>query len=256
MYANNEIGVIQPIREIARLARERGVLFHSDATQAVGKIPVNVEEDFIDLLSFSAHKLYGPKGIGALYVRGRNPRVRLSAQLDGGGHERGLRSGTLNVPGIAGFGEACAICGREMDGEARRLATLRDRLMHRLLAELEDVFVHGSRERRLPHNLNLSFAGVEASTLMMSVKEIAVSSGSACSSATPEPSHVLRAIGVPNDLARGAIRIGLGRFNTEEEIEYVAGRLIEAVGRLRRQSPIYQTMKESPRSESEAAGQS
>jgi cysteine desulfurase len=255
MFANNEIGVIQPIREISRVVRERGVLFHSDATQAVGKIPVHVEEDGIDLLSFSAHKLYGPKGVGALYVRSRNPRVELVPQIDGGGHERGLRSGTLNVPAIVGFGEACAICQREMEGEGQRLAALRDRLMNRLLAELDDVVIHGSLEHRLPNNLNLSFLGVEASTLMMNVKEIAVSSGSACSSATPEPSHVLRALGLPADLARGAIRIGLGRFNTEEEIEYAAGRLIEAVRNLREQSPIYQTMKEKLRSASDAGRQ-
>jgi cysteine desulfurase len=255
MFANNEIGVIQPIREISRVVRERGVLFHSDATQAVGKIPVHVEEDGIDLLSFSAHKLYGPKGVGALYVRSRNPRVELVPQIDGGGHERGLRSGTLNVPAIVGFGEACAICQREMEGEGQRLAALRDRLMNRLLAELDDVVIHGSLEHRLPNNLNLSFLGVEASTLMMNVKEIAVSSGSACSSATPEPSHVLRALGLPADLARGAIRIGLGRFNTEEEIEYAAGRLIEAVRKLREQSPIYQTMKEKLRSASDAGRQ-
>jgi cysteine desulfurase len=255
MFANNEIGVIQPIREISRVVRERGVLFHCDATQAVGKIPVHVEEDGIDLLSFSAHKLYGPKGVGALYVRSRNPRVELVPQIDGGGHERGLRSGTLNVPAIVGFGEACAICQREMEGEGRRLAALRDRLMNRLLAELDEVVIHGSLEHRLPNNLNLSFLGVEASTLMMNVKEIAVSSGSACSSATPEPSHVLRALGLPADLARGAIRIGLGRFNTEEEIEYAAGRLIEAVRKLREQSPIYQTMKEKLRSASDAGRQ-
>jgi cysteine desulfurase len=255
MFANNEIGVIQPIREISRVVRERGVLFHSDATQAVGKIPVHVEEDGIDLLSFSAHKLYGPKGVGALYVRSRNPRVELVPQIDGGGHERGLRSGTLNVPAIVGFGEACAICQREMEGEGRRLAALRDRLMNRLLAELDEVVIHGSLKHRLPNNLNLSFLGVEASTLMMNVKEIAVSSGSACSSATPEPSHVLRALGLPADLARGAIRIGLGRFNTEEEIEYAAGRLIEAVRKLREQSPIYQTMKEKLRSASDAGRQ-
>jgi cysteine desulfurase len=255
MFANNEIGVIQPIREISRVVRERGVLFHSDATQAVGKIPVHVEEDGIDLLSFSAHKLYGPKGVGALYVRSRNPRVELVPQIDGGGHERGLRSGTLNVPAIVGFGEACAICQREMEGEGRRLAALRDRLMNRLLAELDEVVIHGSLEHRLPNNLNLSFLGVEATTLMMNVKELAVSSGSACSSATPEPSHVLRALGLPADLARGAIRIGLGRFNTEEEIEYAAGRLIEAVRKLREQSPIYQTMKEKLRSASDAGRQ-
>jgi cysteine desulfurase len=255
MFANNEIGVIQPIREISRVVRERGVLFHSDATQAVGKIPVHVEEDGIDLLSFSAHKLYGPKGVGALYVRSRNPRVELVPQIDGGGHERGLRSGTLNVPAIVGFGEACAICQREMEEEGRRLAALRDRLMNRLLAELDEVVIHGSLKHRLPNNLNLSFLGVEASTLMMNVRELAVSSGSACSSATPEPSHVLRALGLPADLARGAIRIGLGRFNTEEEIEYAAGRLIEAVRKLREQSPIYQTMKEKLRSASDAGRQ-
>jgi cysteine desulfurase len=255
MFANNEIGVIQPIREISRVVRERGVLFHSDATQAVGKIPVHVEEDGIDLLSFSAHKLYGPKGVGALYVRSRNPRVELVPQIDGGGHERGLRSGTLNVPAIVGFGEACAICQREMEGEGQRLAALRDRLMNRLLAELDEVVIHGSLKHRLPNNLNLSFLGVEASTLMMNVKEIAVSSGSACSSATPEPSHVLRALGLPADLARAAIRIGLGRFNTEEEIEYAAGRLIEAVRKLREQSPIYLTMKEKLRSASDAGRQ-
>jgi cysteine desulfurase len=255
MFANNEIGVIQPIREISRVVRERGVLFHSDATQAVGKIPVHVEEDGIDLLSFSAHKLYGPKGVGALYVRSRNPRVELVPQIDGGGHERGLRSGTLNVPAIVGFGEACAICQREMEGEGQRLAALRDRLMNRLLAELDEVVIHGSLKHRLPNNLNLSFLGVEASTLMMNVKELAVSSGSACSSATPEPSHVLRALGLPADLARGAIRIGLGRFNTEEEIEYAAGRLIEAVRKLREQSPIYLTMKEKLRSASDAGRQ-
>ena len=255
MFANNEIGVIQPIREISRVVRERGVLFHSDATQAVGKIPVHVEEDGIDLLSFSAHKLYGPKGVGALYVRSRNPRVELVPQIDGGGHERGLRSGTLNVPAIVGFGEACAICQREMEGEGQRLAALRDRLMNRLLAELDEVVIHGSLKHRLPNNLNLSFLGVEATTLMMNVKEIAISSGSACSSATPEPSHVLRALGLPADLARGAIRIGLGRFNTEEEIEYAAGRLIDAVRKLREQSPIYQTMKEKLRSASDAGRQ-
>jgi len=255
MFANNEIGVIQPIREISRVVRERGVLFHSDATQAVGKIPVHVEEDGIDLLSFSAHKLYGPKGVGALYVRSRNPRVELVPQIDGGGHERGLRSGTLNVPAIVGFGEACAICQREMEGEGQRVAALRDRLMNRLLAELDEVVIHGSLKHRLPNNLNLSFLGVEATTLMMNVKELAVSSGSACSSATPEPSHVLRALGLPADLARGAIRIGLGRFNTEEEIEYAAGRLIEAVRKLREQSPIYQTMKEKLRSASDAGRQ-
>jgi len=244
MWANNEIGVLQPIREIGRMARERGVLFHTDATQAVGKVPVNVEEDCVDLMSLSAHKMYGPKGVGALYVRRKNPRVQLAAQMDGGGHERGMRSGTLNVPGIVGFGEACAICAREMGEEARRLGALRDRLKDRLLAELDEVYVNGSLAHRLPNNLNMSFAYVEGESLMMAMKDVAVSSGSACTSATLEPSYVLKALGVSDDLAHTSIRFGLGRFNTAEEIEYAAGRVIESVRRLRELSPLYEMAKE------------
>jgi cysteine desulfurase len=244
MWANNEIGVLQPIREIGRMARERGVLFHTDATQAVGKVPVNVEEDCVDLMSLSAHKMYGPKGVGALYVRRKNPRVQLAAQMDGGGHERGMRSGTLNVPGIVGFGEACAICAREMAEEARRLGALRDRLKDRLLAELDEVYVNGSLAHRLPNNLNMSFAYVEGESLMMAMKDVAVSSGSACTSATLEPSYVLKALGVSDDLAHTSIRFGLGRFNTAEEIEYAAGRVIESVRRLRELSPLYEMAKE------------
>jgi len=244
MWANNEIGVLQPIREIGRIARERGVLFHTDATQAVGKVPVNVEQDNVDLMSLSAHKMYGPKGVGALYVRRKNPRVQLAPQMDGGGHERGMRSGTLNVPGIVGFGEACAICRREMAEEGLRLAALRDRLKDRLLAELDEVYVNGSLEHRLPNNLNMSFAYVEGESLMMAMKDVAVSSGSACTSATLEPSYVLKALGVGDDLAHTSIRFGLGRFNTAEEIDYVAGQVIEAVRRLRELSPLYEMAKE------------
>lgn len=244
MYANNEIGVIQPIREIGRMARERGVLFHTDATQAVGKVPVHVEQDSIDLMSLSAHKMYGPKGVGALYVRRKEPRVQLAAQIHGGGHERGLRSGTLNVPGIVGFGEACAICAREMAEEGRRLAALRDGLKDRLLAELDEVYVNGSLTHRLPNNLHMSFAYVEGESLMMAMKDVAVSSGSACTSATLEPSYVLKALGVSDDLAHSSIRFGLGRFNTAAEIEYVAERVVESVRRLRELSPLYEMAKE------------
>ncbi len=244
MYANNEIGVIQPIREIGRIARERGVLFHTDAVQALGKVPIDVNADNIDLASLTAHKIYGPKGVGALYVRRKNPRVQLTAQMDGGGHERGMRSGTLNVPGIVGFGEACAIARREMAEESARLARLRDRLMNRLLAELDDVYVNGSLEHRLPNNLNMSFAYVEGESLLMGINDIAVSSGSACTSATLEPSYVLKALGAGADLAHSSIRFGLGRFNTEEEVDYVAGRVIETVKRLRELSPLYELVKE------------
>jgi cysteine desulfurase len=244
MYANNEIGVIQPIREIGKIARERGVLFHTDATQAVGKVPINVDQDNIDLMSISAHKMYGPKGVGALYVRRKNPRVQLTAQMDGGGHERGMRSGTLNVPGIVGLGEACAICQREMADEAARLAVLRDKLKDRLLAELDEVYINGSLEHRLPNNLNMSFAYVEGESLLMGIDDIAVSSGSACTSATLEPSYVLRALGIPDDLAHTSIRFGLGRFNTEEEVDYVAARVIEVVRKLRELSPLYEMAKE------------
>jgi cysteine desulfurase len=244
MYANNEIGVLQPIREIGRIAREHGVLFHTDATQAVGKTPVDVNAGCIDLMSISAHKMYGPKGIGALYVRRRNPRVLLAAQMDGGGHERGMRSGTLNVPGIVGFGEACAICQQEMDQESARLRALRDRLKEKLEAGLSDVYVNGSMEHRLPNNLNMSFAYVEGESLLMGIKEIAVSSGSACTSATLEPSYVLKALGVGDDLAHTSIRFGLGRFNTEEEVDYVAERVIETANKLRELSPLYEMARE------------
>ncbi len=244
MYANNEIGVIQPIREIGRIARERGVLFHTDAVQALGKIPIDVNADSIDLASLTAHKIYGPKGVGALYVRRKNPRVQLAAQIDGGGHERGMRSGTLNVPGIVGFGEACAICRREMAEESARLRRLRDKLAGRLLSELDEVYVNGSMEHRLPNNLNVSFAYVEGEALLMGISEVAVSSGSACTSATLEPSYVLKALGAGDDLAHSSIRFGLGRFNTEEEVDYVAGRVVEAVRRLRELSPLYELAKQ------------
>ena len=233
MYANNEVGTIQPIAEIGRICRERGVPLHSDAAQAVGKVPVNVERDCIDLLSISAHKLYGPKGVGALYVRARDPRVRLTPQMDGGGHERGMRSGTLNVPGIVGFGEACAICAREMLQESARLRRMRDRLRAKLEAGLQEVTVNGAMEPRLPHNLNMSFAHVDSEALMMGMDGLAVSSGSACTSAVMEPSYVLRAMGLADDAAHSSIRFGLGRFNTEEEVDGAAERIIEAVTKLR-----------------------
>lgn len=233
MYANNEVGTLQPVAEIGRICRERGVLFHTDAAQAVGKVPVNVVADRIDLLSISAHKLYGPKGVGALYVRRRDPRVRLSAQMDGGGHERGIRSGTLNVPGIVGLGEACAICEQEMGNESARLHRLRDRLRAKLETELDDVRVNGSMEHRLPHNLSMSFAGVEAESLMMGIGGVAVSSGSACTSAVMEPSYVLKAMGLSDEAAYSSLRFGLGRFNTEEEVDCAAASIVEAVGKLR-----------------------
>ena len=238
MYANNEIGVIQPVGQIGALCREKGVLFHCDAAQAFGKTRIDVDADQIHLMSVSAHKIYGPKGVGALYLRRRNPRVELAAQMDGGGHESGFRSGTLNVPGIVGFGEACAICEREMEEESARLRTLRDRLRQRLETGLEAVGVNGSLEHRLAGNLNLSFAGVNAETLLMNLPEVALSTGSACSSALAEPSHVLRALGLTEDLAHSSVRFGLGRFNTIEEIDFVAGRVIESVKRLRAFSPV------------------
>ena len=244
MYANNETGVIQPVAEIGKIAKARGVLFHSDAVQAVGKVPVNVVRDNIDLLSLSGHKIYGPKGVGALYVRRRNPRVQLSSQMDGGGHERGMRSGTLNVPGIVGLGEACAICQREMPEEAARLGRLRDRLRAKLEAELDEVYINGTMEHRLPNNLNMSFAYVEGESLLMGINDVAVSSGSACTSATLEPSYVLKALGVGDELAHTSIRFGLGRFNTEEEIDYVANRVTEVVRKLRELSPLYEMYKE------------
>jgi len=244
MAANNEIGVIQPFAEIGRLCRERGVLFHSDATQAVGKIPVNVETDAIDLLSISAHKMYGPKGVGALYVRSKNPRVRLTAQMDGGGHERGMRSGTLNVTGIVGLGKACEIAMEEGEAEGRRIAALRDRLRDQLTAGLDEVYINGSLEHRLAGNLNMSFAYVEGESLLMGIGDVAVSSGSACTSASLEPSYVLKALGTGDELAHSSIRFGLGRFNTEAEVDYVAARLIETVRRLRELSPLYEMAKE------------
>jgi cysteine desulfurase len=233
MYANNEIGVIQPVREIGALCHEKGVLFHCDAAQAFGKMPIDVNASQIDLLSVSAHKMYGPKGVGALYVRRRSPRVELAAQMDGGGHEGGLRSGTLNVPGIVGFGEACAISAREMAQESAHVQDLRGLLLFQLQTGLEGVEINGSLEQRLPGNLNLSFAGVNAETLLMSLPDVALSTGSACSSAVAEPSHVLRAIGAGEDLAKSSVRFGLGRFNTAEEIDSVARRVIESVNRLR-----------------------
>jgi len=244
MHANNEIGVLQPVREIGRIAHEHGVLFHSDGTQAVGKVLVNVLEDNIDLLSISAHKMYGPKGAGALYVRRRNPRVQLTAQMDGGGHERGMRSGTLNVPGIVGLGEACGLAHKEMKEEAKRLGYLRDKLKDRLLASLDEVYINGTMEHRLPNNLNISFAYVEGESLLMGINDVAVSSGSACTSATLEPSYVLKALGAGDDLAHSSIRFGLGRFNTEEEVDYVAAKVIDVVKKLRELSPLYEMFKE------------
>jgi len=244
MYANNEIGVIQPVAEIGKICHERGVLFHTDGVQAFGKVPVNVIKDNIDLMSITAHKIYGPKGIGALYVRRRNPRVQLTAQMDGGGHERGMRSGTLNTPSIVGFGEAAAIAQKEMAEESKRLAHLRDKLKDKLMTELDEVFINGSLEHRLPNNLNISFAYVEGESLLMGINDIAVSSGSACTSATLEPSYVLKALGVGDDLAHTSIRFGLGRFNTEEEVDYVANRVIEVVRKLRDLSPLYEMAKE------------
>ncbi len=244
MYANNEIGVLQPIAEIGKLAKERGVLFHSDSVQAVGKVPVNVISDNIDLMSITAHKMYGPKGVGALYVRRKGPRVQLTAQLDGGGHERGMRSGTLNVPGIVGLGEACAIAKAEMAEESKRLSGMRDRLRAKFEAALDEVFINGSMEHRLPHNLNMSFAYVEGESLLMGINDIAVSSGSACTSATLEPSYVLKALGLGDDMAHTSIRFGLGRFNTDAEVDYVADKLISVVKKLRELSPLYEMVKE------------
>src|ERR1700686_820128 len=244
MYANNEIGVIQPIAEIGKICHERGVLFHTDGVQAFGKIPVNVIKDNIDLMSIPAHKIFGPKGVGARYVRRRNPRVQLTAQMDGGGHERGMRSGTLNVPGIVGLGEACALAQAEMPAESKRLAFLRDKLKDRLMNSLDEVYINGTLEHRLPNNLKITFAYVEGEGLLMGINEIAVSSGSACTSATLEPSYVLKALGAGDDLAHSSIRFGLGRFNTEEEVDYVTAKVIEVVKKLRELSPLYEMHKE------------
>ncbi|HVB59410.1 MAG TPA: IscS subfamily cysteine desulfurase [Candidatus Acidoferrales bacterium] len=245
MYANNEIGVIQPIEAIGKIAKENGILYHVDAVQAVGKIPVDVERDGIDLLSITAHKMYGPKGVGALYVRRKNPCVQLASMIDGGGHERGMRSGTLNVPGIVGLGRACEICQQEMQAEAEKVSRLRERLKDALTNGLEDTSINGSVSHRLPNNLNISFSQVEGESLMMGINDVAVSSGSACNSAAIEPSYVLRALGVSEDLAHSSIRFGLGRFNTEEEIDYVANRVVDTVKRLRELSPLYEVTRQS-----------
>jgi cysteine desulfurase len=244
MYANNEIGVINPVAEIGKIAKEHGIIFAVDGVQAVGKVPVDVQKDNIDLLAISAHKLYGPKGVGALYVRRRNPRVQLSAIIDGGGHERGMRSGTLNVPGIVGIGKACELCQQEMAQESERLRGLRNRLKAGLEAKLDEVFINGSLEHRLPNNLNMSFAYVEGESLLMGINDVAVSSGSACTSATLEPSYVLKALGVGEDLAHTSIRFGLGRFTTQEEVDYVVDKMVQVVTKLRELSPLYEMAKE------------
>lgn len=244
MYGNNEIGVVQPIRDISKIARKHGVLLFTDGTQAVGKIPVDVMADGIDLMAFSAHKMYGPKGVGALYVRRKNPRVKVTAQMDGGGHERGMRSGTLNVPGIVGFGKACELCKNEMEAEAKRLSAMRDRLENGLLV-LEEAYVNGNREHRLPHTANVSFKYVEGEGLMMGFnKNIALSSGSACTSASLEPSYVLKALGLGDDLAHSSLRFGLGRFTTEEEIDFTIQSVKDTVTKLREMSPLWEMFKE------------
>ena len=243
MAANNELGVIQPIAEIGKLCHERGVIFHTDATQAVAKMPVNVIKQNIDLASISGHKMYGPKGVGALYVRHKDPQVQVSAIIDGGGHERGMRSGTLNVPGIVGLGKACAIATEEMPKESCRIAGLRNRLRDRIMGRLDDCYVNGSMDHRLPGNLNISFAHIDGESLLMGLNDVAVSSGSACTSARPEPSYVLKALGVEDDLAHSALRFGIGRFNTEAEVDYVADRVVETVQQLRELSPEYEVAK-------------
>jgi cysteine desulfurase len=244
MYANNEVGTLQKIGEIGKIAKEKGVLLHTDATQAVGKIPVDVIYLNVDLMSLTAHKMYGPKGVGALYVRKKGPRVRLVAQMDGGGHERGMRSGTLNVPGIVGLGKACEIAKEEMPAEMKRMAYLRDKLRTSIMSRLDETYLNGHPIERLPNNLNVSFAYVEGESLLMGLDDIAVSSGSACTSATLEPSYVLKAMGVGEDLAHTSIRFGLGRFNTEEEVDYVTEKVINNVTRLREMSPLYEMAKE------------
>lgn len=244
MYANNEVGVIQPVKEISALAKKNGILFFTDATQAVGKIPVDVNKDGIDLMAFSAHKMYGPKGIGALYVRRKNPRVKVTAQMDGGGHERGMRSGTLNVPGIVGFGKACELARLEMEKDAAHTSKLRDKLENALL-QIEEAYVNGSREHRLPHVSNISFKYVEGEGLMMGFnKDIALSSGSACTSASLEPSYVLKALGLGDDLAHSSLRFGLSRFTTEEQIDYTIKAITDTVTKLRAMSPLWEMYKE------------
>ena len=244
MLANNEIGTVQPLEAIGKITREKGVLLHSDAVQGIGKVPFDVQKMNVDLASITAHKMYGPKGIGALYVRRSKPRVRLVAQMDGGGHERGMRSGTLNVPGIVGFGKAAAIMLEEGAAENARIFALRERLRKRLQGSIEEAIVNGSMEHRLPGNLNISFAFVEGEAMMMAIKDVAVSSGSACTSASLEPSYVLRALGVGDEMAHSSIRFGLGRFSTEEEVDYVADLVIDKVKHLRNMSPLYEMYKD------------
>lgn len=244
MLANNEIGTINPIQDLGAVCRSKGVLFHCDAVQGFGKIPFDVQGMNVDLASVTAHKLYGPKGCGALYVRRRNPRVRLKAQIDGGGHERGMRSGTLNVPGIVGFGRACEIASAEMEEEGRRLSGWRDRMRREITGRLGEVYLNGHPTQRLPGNLNVSFAYVEGESLLMGLKDIALSSGSACTSASLEPSYVLKALGVGDDLAHSSVRYGLGRFNTEEEVEFTIDKTVEVVERLRDMSPLYELARE------------
>ena len=244
MYANNEIGVVQPVREITAIAKKHGVLFFTDATQAVGKIPVDVLKDGIDIMAFTGHKMYGPKGIGALYVRRKNPRVKVTAQMDGGGHERGMRSGTLNVPGIVGFGKACELCRLEMESDSKRISVLRDKLETNLM-KLEEAYINGTTEYRLPHVSNISFKHVEGEGLLMGFnKNIALSSGSACTSASLEPSYVLKALGLGDDLAHSSLRFGLSRFTTEEEIDYTIKAISETVLKLREMSPLWEMYKE------------
>jgi cysteine desulfurase len=244
MYANNEIGTIHPVAEIGKIAKEKGVIFHCDAVQAVGKIPVDVEKDNIDLLSLSAHKIYGPKGVGGIYVRSKGPRVRITPQMDGGGHERGMRSGTLNVTGIVGLGKACEIAKADMAEDNLRLIELRNKLQAGIFERLDEVYLNGHPTERLPGNLNVSFAYVEGESLLMGMNDIAVSSGSACTSATLEPSYVIRALGTDEELAHSSIRFGLGRFNTEEEVDFVTERVSKEVKRLREMSPLYEMAKE------------
>ena len=244
MYANNEIGVINPVQEIGAIAKKHGVLFFTDAVQAVGKIPVNVIKDGIDIMAFTAHKMYGPKGVGALYVRRKNPRVKVTAQMDGGGHERGMRSGTLNVPGIVGFGKACELCMQDMEADTKRISKMRDKLENALML-LEEAYVNGSREHRLPHVTNISFKHVEGEGLLMGFnKNIALSSGSACTSASLEPSYVLKALGLGDDLAHSSLRFGLGRFTTDEQIDYTVKAISDTVIKLREMSPLWEMYKE------------
>jgi cysteine desulfurase len=244
MWANNEVGTLNPIREIGALCHEKGVLFFTDATQAVGKVPVDVEADHVDLLCLSGHKIYGPKGVGCLYVRRKNPRVRLVAQIDGGGHERGMRSGTLNVPGIVGLGKACELSRTDLEKDARHASELRDYFESKIFAALDHVHLNGDKAHRLPSNSNLSFSYVEGESMIMGIKDIAVSSGSACTSASLEPSHVLRAMGVGDELAHSSIRFGFGRFTTKEQVDFAVEHVIAAVKRLRELSPLYEMVQE------------